>query len=199
MPLTLNDAATGLVYEIVYVTAISGAALTVLRGQEGTTAQNWNAGDYAACMHTALTTASINGNALQTFEVGAAVDGNGAVNLSQVTSIAPQTNKTSFQAAASQGYSSQSTFTAPSNGAILAFSTINTSSSLPTGCTNNVIVNGTTLATDEFVNAATNYGVAGCTKGTAYTVEAQLLTPSTGTFASGNTSITAGFVFIPLP
>ena len=81
MPLTLNDAATGLVYEIVYVTAISGAALTVLRGQEGTTAQNWNVGDYAACMHTALTTASINGNALQTFEVGAAVDGNDAINL----------------------------------------------------------------------------------------------------------------------
>jgi len=83
MPLTLTDAATGLVYEIVYVTANSGAALTVLRGQEGTTAQNWNVGDYAACMHTALTTASINGNALQTFEVGAAVDGNGAVNLGQ--------------------------------------------------------------------------------------------------------------------
>ncbi len=47
MPLTLNDAATGLVYEIVYVTAITGATLTVTRAQEGTGAQNWSIGDYA--------------------------------------------------------------------------------------------------------------------------------------------------------
>lgn len=45
--LTLNDAATGQVYEVVYVTAISGAVLTVQRGQEGTTAQTWAIGDYA--------------------------------------------------------------------------------------------------------------------------------------------------------
>ena len=83
MPLTLNDAATGLVYEIVYVTAISGATLTVLRGQEGTTAQNWSVGDYAACMHTAQTTASINGSALQTFEAAPAVDPTEVVNLGQ--------------------------------------------------------------------------------------------------------------------
>ena len=47
MPLTLNDAATRSIYETVYVTAISGAVLTVLRGQEGTTAQSWLAGDFA--------------------------------------------------------------------------------------------------------------------------------------------------------
>lgn len=47
MALTLNDAATGLVYEIVYVTDISGTTLTVERAQEGTTAQNWSSGDYA--------------------------------------------------------------------------------------------------------------------------------------------------------
>jgi hypothetical protein len=41
---TMNDAATGLVYEIMYATAASGAVLTVLRGQEGTTAQTWLAG-----------------------------------------------------------------------------------------------------------------------------------------------------------
>jgi hypothetical protein len=69
MPLTLNDAATGLVYEIVYVTAISGATLTVIRAQEGTGAQNWNVGDYAACMHTAQSTASMNGSENQPFTV----------------------------------------------------------------------------------------------------------------------------------
>lgn len=55
MPLTLNDAATGAIYETMYVTAISGATLTVLRGQEGTSALNWNVGDYAFCGPTAGT------------------------------------------------------------------------------------------------------------------------------------------------
>jgi hypothetical protein len=47
MALTLNDAATRMVYEIVYVIAITGTTLTVMRAQEGTTAQNWAIGDYA--------------------------------------------------------------------------------------------------------------------------------------------------------
>jgi hypothetical protein len=55
MPLTLNDAATGTFYETVYVTAISGVTLTVLRAQEGTGALNWNLGDYAFCAPTAGT------------------------------------------------------------------------------------------------------------------------------------------------
>ena len=55
MPLTLQDAATGLINEIVYVTGIAGAVLTVARAQEGTTAQNWNIGDSAACTPTANT------------------------------------------------------------------------------------------------------------------------------------------------
>lgn len=55
MPLTLNDAATGAIYETVYVTAISGATLTVLRGQEGTSALNWSVGDLAFCGPTAGT------------------------------------------------------------------------------------------------------------------------------------------------
>ena len=61
MPLTLNDAATGLVYEIVYVTAISGTTLTVERAQEGTTAQNWSSGDYAFVSPTADTVAPVAG------------------------------------------------------------------------------------------------------------------------------------------
>ena len=47
MALTLNDAATRLNYEIVYVTNISGSTLTVERAQEGTTALSWSTGDYA--------------------------------------------------------------------------------------------------------------------------------------------------------
>ena len=44
---TLVDKATGLLREIVYVTAVSSDTFTtVARGQEGTTAVSWNAGDY---------------------------------------------------------------------------------------------------------------------------------------------------------
>ena len=45
--LTLTDAATGLLNEIVWVTARSGDTLTIARAQEGTTALAWNAGDLA--------------------------------------------------------------------------------------------------------------------------------------------------------
>lgn len=47
LALTLNDAATRLNYEIVYVTAISGATLTVVRAQEGTASLSWATGDFA--------------------------------------------------------------------------------------------------------------------------------------------------------
>jgi hypothetical protein len=45
--LTLNDAATQSVFEVLYCTARSGATLTVTRGQEGTAATTWLGGDYA--------------------------------------------------------------------------------------------------------------------------------------------------------
>lgn len=46
--MTFNDAATGLLYEVVHVTAIVGDTVTIVRAQEGTTALAWNAGDIAA-------------------------------------------------------------------------------------------------------------------------------------------------------
>lgn len=46
LAITLNDAATRQVFEIMYATAISGSTLTVLRAQEGTAAQSWLVGDY---------------------------------------------------------------------------------------------------------------------------------------------------------
>lgn len=51
--LTLTDAATGLLTEIVYCTARSGDTLTVVRAQEGTVAQSWLAGDLADLLCTA--------------------------------------------------------------------------------------------------------------------------------------------------
>ncbi len=42
---TFTDAATGLVTEIVHVTDVTGDVITMIRGQEGTAAQAWSAGD----------------------------------------------------------------------------------------------------------------------------------------------------------
>ncbi len=46
LAITLNDAATRQVFEIMYATAVSGSTLTVERAQEGTTALSWLVGDY---------------------------------------------------------------------------------------------------------------------------------------------------------
>lgn len=73
--LTLNDAATRSVFEVVYVTAVSGSNVTVLRGQEGTTANAWLAGDF---IYGALTAgeisqfAFVSGNSAQPFAVAPA-------------------------------------------------------------------------------------------------------------------------------
>ena len=53
--LTLIDAATGQLNEIVHVTARSGDTLTVVRAQEGTAARSWSVNDIAANMLTAGT------------------------------------------------------------------------------------------------------------------------------------------------
>jgi len=55
MPLILQSASNASANEVVYVTAISGASLTVVRGQEGTSAQNFAVGDLAFCGPTAGT------------------------------------------------------------------------------------------------------------------------------------------------
>lgn len=51
--LSLTDLSTGLLHEIVYVTSRTGDTCTILRAQEGTVAQAWQAGDLAANQNTA--------------------------------------------------------------------------------------------------------------------------------------------------
>ena len=51
--MTFTDNATGLVNEIVHVTARSGDVLTIERGKEGTAAVAWTAGDLASALITA--------------------------------------------------------------------------------------------------------------------------------------------------
>lgn len=50
---TFTDAATGLLHEIVWVTAVTGDQITMQRAQEGTTALNWSANDLFGNLMTA--------------------------------------------------------------------------------------------------------------------------------------------------
>ncbi len=83
--LTLNDAATNLVFEIVYVTARTGATLTVLRGQEGTAATTWLAGDLAFGSDTAGILASFQ-TAAGRFGVVPAVPADGSAHVVRIQS-----------------------------------------------------------------------------------------------------------------
>jgi hypothetical protein len=63
--LILNDAATGQLYEICWCTARAGDSLTVLRGQEGSTARSWVLGDFAFNNITAVSTSTARAYAAQ--------------------------------------------------------------------------------------------------------------------------------------
>ena len=84
LPLTLNDVATGQVYEIVYVTTINGTNVTVERAQESTGAQAWNTGDYVRCSPTAGTVAAVNGNRSNPFNASNLTAATGVFNNIQV-------------------------------------------------------------------------------------------------------------------
>ena len=103
MPLTMNDAATGLIYEVVYVTAISGVTLTVVRAQEGTGAQNWNIGDYAFCAPTSGTVATSLGNPSNTFLVAPATASQHAVPMAQAAGVVGATRNLGMNVGAGTG------------------------------------------------------------------------------------------------
>lgn len=50
---TFTDVATGLINEIIHVTAVAGDTLTIERAQEGTVALNWTTGDFISNFFTA--------------------------------------------------------------------------------------------------------------------------------------------------
>lgn len=53
--LTITDAATKTISEIMHVTSVSGDVMTVIRGQEGTTPRVWSTNDIVANLMTART------------------------------------------------------------------------------------------------------------------------------------------------
>ncbi|MGC9271933.1 hypothetical protein [Acidiphilium sp.] len=94
LAITLNDAATRSVFEVCWATAVSGANLTVLRGQEGTAAQSWLVGDYAYAAVTdagLASLANINGSASESFSAANAAAGSSQVApISQLFDVSHQ-------------------------------------------------------------------------------------------------------------
>ena len=90
IPMILTSAAApGTVYEIVYVTGISGSSLTITRGQEGTSALNWNTGDILYSTNTAETTGvnSVTGNP---YDISSGVSGPIAASQYVLFFVAPR-------------------------------------------------------------------------------------------------------------
>jgi hypothetical protein len=93
--LTFYDAATGLLNEIVHVTAISTDTITIVRGQEGTTPLSWQAGDFAQNLCTAgsmasflQATANANARIITLSGVFTMTTSDGAIGLQRTTSLA---------------------------------------------------------------------------------------------------------------
>lgn len=111
---TFNDAATGLLTEIVYVTGITGNNVTAMvRAQEGTVAQNWLAGDLFANLLTAGQMAAMVQTAvldpareitLSGVFVMTTSDANGAVGLKRTTSLGVSSTTLPSAAVAGQVY-----------------------------------------------------------------------------------------------
>jgi hypothetical protein len=111
---TLNDAATGLLTEIVYCTGISGDTLNpIVRAQEGTSALSWLAGDLVANLLTAGQMAAM----VQSVQVApnrivtasgafttTTADANGNIGLNRTSGLGTSTTTLPSGASAGQTY-----------------------------------------------------------------------------------------------
>lgn len=121
--LTLIDAATGQISEIVHVTARTGDTLTIVRAQEGTLARAWSVNDIAANMMTAGTLSYILDNYATIASLGTAAARNVGTGANQIPDM-------SFFG----GSSSSSGYQYFPNGTLLQWGTIGLNSS-PSGTT----------------------------------------------------------------
>jgi hypothetical protein len=111
---TLNDAATGLLTEIVYCTAISGDVFTtIVRAQEGTTALSWLAGDLVANLLTAgqmaamVQSVTLAPNRIVTTSgafTTTTADANGSIGLNRTSGVGTSTTTLPSGAAPGQTY-----------------------------------------------------------------------------------------------
>ena len=132
------------------------------------------------------------------FVVGAATASDAAVQLGQVLSVTPQYHQQYPTPASGDTYTISSSFTAPSNGFILAASTINMGATQPVACANSILINGTAYGGDNTPYTMTNWGAAAVNAGTACTVKSSFTAgSSTGTFNSLSQTVMS--IFIPNP
>ena len=111
---TLNDAATGLLFEIVYCTAISvDTFTTIVRGEEGTSPLSWLAGDLVANVLTAgqmaamVQSVTIAPNRIVTTSgafTTTTADANGSIGLNRTSSPSNSTTTLPSGAVAGQTY-----------------------------------------------------------------------------------------------
>ena len=114
---TLVDAATGLLTEIVYVTAVSGDNFTtIIRAQEGTTALSWLAGDLISNLLTAGQMAAMVQQTTvfptRTVTTSGAfttttADANGTIGLARTSGLGPSTTTLPSAAVPAQTYTYQ--------------------------------------------------------------------------------------------
>jgi len=204
MPITLNDVATGTIYEICYVTAISGPTLTVERAQEGTAAQNWSVGDYAFSAMTAgtgLTTNSVSATT-ETLVVStsavvpAATASNQAVQASQLSYVAPIDALQTFTSVTT-GTLTTATLTAPCAGMFLVLGTGASSVILTGEYFSTSPGSGTSVVfSNDMSNAEVASAVSVCTApdGGTLSVTWELVTGSTS-----NIVIALNIIFFPFP
>ncbi len=109
--MTFYDALTGLLNEIVHVTNITTDTITIVRAQEGTTALNWLAGDFAqnlltAGTMTAMLQATVNATAriITLSGVFTMTTADGSIGLQRTTSLAPSSTTLPSSTAIGQSY-----------------------------------------------------------------------------------------------
>lgn len=180
--LTLIDAATGQISEIVHVTARTGDTLTIVRAQEGTLARAWSVNDIAANMMTAGTLSYILDNYATIASLGTAAARNVGTGANQIPDM-------SFFG----GSSSSSGYQYFPNGTLIQWGTIGLSSS-PAGTTIGLFPIAFPSAGYQIVVTHDNpldstlaYGAASIISPTQFRVNACAINTSTFTLNPGYT------------
>lgn len=210
LPITLNDAATGQIYEIVYATAVSGANLTVVRAQEGTSAGTWAIGDFVFSGPTAgqmtsptaeiisvLTAAGLTPDRTNTEQLLAGLEIL-FPPYSGVKQVAPAIANATVINTSGATTTATVTFTAPANGWVIGFATTHLAAAgNSTGYQFSLLINGTTINQDTNPNTNTEYGFLSVTAGESCTVTGQVYL--SGGVLSANANIQTFAFFIPNP
>ena len=173
---TLTDAATGLVNEIVHVTAMSGDVATVVRAQEGTTGHSYLTGDYFNMLVTA-------GTMQQFFQ--------------KSSMPVPQTALT-YGVAIGASYSGSVSVTLsptpPVAGYLVAQGSLNLGAQAAAAVTATLSINGTTQSYDVTEMSQTHYGVAAVAAGGACVAQLTVTSGTTSPAITGSYQVLLYFV-----